>query len=482
MSRSVLAGLLAIVALLSAAAAVAAGPSEPSAALASESPPALATGVLSPRRVPGVVAEMVGRVRLQDGLVAVLNDDRFASAEDESCLIVEHGGERVFAHQPDRSVIPASTLKLVTGWAALRRLGPAQRFVTEVRASSRPEAGAVDRLWVVGGGDPLLATSDYVAHFGNQPQTHTSLEALADAVRASGVTQVRDRVHADDTRYDGERYLPSWKEGYLLDNEVGPISALVVNDNFTAWEPEDVAAPDPATHGAVVLGELLTQRGVQIAGPPAGGRAPTRGTVVVARVESPPLTAVVGQMLAESDNLTAEMLVKEMGHRFGGRGSWAAGLQVIRDTVAEAGHPLDQLTQLDGSGLERDNRVTCALLLDVLDDDEHEAALAAGLAVAGETGTLRVRLGDAPVRGRVKAKTGSIDNVAGLVGYAESGAGTLEFALVGNGLPRSARSGREFADAIARVLVRYPDVPPAASLEPLPPVPSPGATARRSAP
>lgn len=473
MSRQILAALLAVVALMSAAATVAAGTGDPAFDDGSgEQAPGLATGVLSPRRVPALIAEVVGQARLENGLLAVLRDDRYADADAESCLVVEQGGEAIFSYQPNRPVIPASTLKLITAWVALERFGLEHRFVTEVRAPARPDAGAVERLWLVGGGDPLLATAPYVEHFTSQPQTYTALEAVADAVRQAGVVEVRDRVYGDDSRFDGQRYLPSWKDGYITDNEVGPVSALTVNDNFTDWRPEDVAAADPAAHAASVLTGLLQERGITVAQEGAGGRSP-RGSVVIAKVESPPMTAIVGQMMSESDNLTAEVLVKALGHRFGGAGSWAAGLEVIRATLQEAGYPIDELRQLDGSGLERDNRVTCSLLLDVVDDDDLGAALAATMPVAGETGTLRARLTDPELRGRIKAKTGAIDNVAGLVGYAESAAGTLEFALVGNGLPRSAQRGREFADAVARVLVAHPAVPAMAVLEPLPPVPPP---------
>lgn len=467
MRRRFLSALLAVVAMMSGAGMVAAGPpSPPPSAPGGGAIPA--TGVLSPRRAPRVVAELVGQVRLENGLLAVLRDPRFAGAESQSCLVVERGDERIFAHQPAQPVIPASTLKMVTGWAALRRFGSGHRFVTEVRADGPPRGGVVERLWLVGGGDPLLSTADYAAHFANQPQTYTSLDELADRVRAAGVVQVTEGVYGDDGRFDGLRYLPSWKDGYISDNEVGPIGALVVNDNFTTWRPRPVAASDPAAHGASVLRSLLADRGVAVAGDGARGTAPGRSTVI-ARVTSAPLTAVVGEMLAESDNLTAEVLVKALGREFGAGGTWEAGLAVVRSTLAEAGLPVDQLRLFDGSGLERDNRVSCELLIGVLDDPDLGPALAAGLPVAGESGTLRLRLDDPEVKGRVRAKTGSIDYVAGLVGYAESAAGTLEFALVGNGLPRAASAGRDFADAVARVLVRYPAVPPVTSLEPLPP-------------
>lgn len=471
MPRLLLAALLAAVSLASGATALAASP-DTGSLLPTASPLDAVTGVLSPRRIPGAVSELVGRARLEQGLSAVLLDERYLQAEDESCLVVRHGPEVLYSHQPDRPVIPASTLKVVTGWAALRRFGSDHRFVTEVRAPTPPRGGSVERLWLVGGGDPLLATAEYAARFTNQPQTYTSLESLADAVRGAGVTAVADRVYGDDGLFDAARYLPTWKAAYVTENEVGPVGALVVNDNFTAWRPKDVAAADPAAHGAAVLSGLLAGRGVAIAGPGAAGAVPGgRGaSVLVAKVESPPMLAVVGEMLAESDNLTAEVLLKALGRSFGAGGTWKAGLSVVHATLVEAGLPADRIVQHDGSGLERGNRATCSALLDVLLEERESAALGAGLAIAGTTGTLSQRLTDDQVKGRVRAKTGSIDNVSGLVGFAESGDGTLAFALVGNGLPRSVRAARDFADAIARVVVAYPDAPVPDELGPLAPV------------
>lgn len=458
------ASLFALLAAASGFGAVASGIGDP----APTGPGALVatTGVLSPRRAPGVLAGEIGRARLAAALDAALEDDRFADAEHESCLVVEESDEPIYSRHADRPVIPASTLKLVTGVAALRRLGGAHRFVTEVRAAAPPVAGAVDDLWIVGGGDPLLATADYAGQLPNQPQAHTALEDLADRVRRAGVTQVRGRVRGDTSRYDATAFLPSWKEGYLVDGEVGPVAALVVNDNFVSWRPKPVATSDPAGHGAAALSALLVARGVAVGGPGIAGAAPGR-TVKIAEIESPPLTAIVRQMLTESDNVTAEMLVKALGAEFGKGGSWTAGLQVVRDTLEEAGYDVADLAQRDGSGLERDNRLTCRLLLALLDDVEEGAALAAALPLSGESGTLRLRLSEPDVKGRVRAKTGALDHVSGLVGYVESGGGTLEFALVANGLPRSLQTGRELADAVARALVAYPAVPDRAALEPL---------------
>jgi serine-type D-Ala-D-Ala carboxypeptidase/endopeptidase (penicillin-binding protein 4) len=359
-------------------------------------------------------------------------------------------------------------MKILTATAVLARLGPDERLVTEVRAAAPPAAGVVEGpLYLVGGGDPLLGTADYAASFENQPQTRTPLEGLADAVAAAGVTVVRGGVVGDETRYDTQRYIPTWKPGYITDFESGPASALVVNDGFVEYRPRHVAAPEPDAHAAGVLAALLRARGVTVEGPSVEGRTPD-AAAVVARAESPPMAEVVRQMLRESDNLTAELLVKELGRRFADDGTTAAGLRVMREALAQAGLPVDQLVSVDGSGLDRSDRVTCGLLMMAIDGSGPTGAIALGFPVAARDGTLAKRfLGGHPAAGRLRAKTGALDGVVGLSGYMDPPAGgdPLGFALLVNDLPRDAL-GRALQEQVGAILARYPEAPAPEALAP----------------
>ncbi len=429
---------------------------------------ALRAPVLSARRAPAFLSRTVADTRLRAQLDAALAEPALGAARDRSCLVVRQGLRPVLQRRPDERLIPASNLKILTASAVLARLGPDERLVTEVRAGSAPAGGVVEGpLFLVGGGDPLLGTADYAASFENQPQVRTSLEGLADAVLAAGVTLVRGGVVGDETRYDTQRYIPTWKPGYITDFESGPASALVVNDGFAQFTPRHVAAPEPDAHAAGVLTVLLQARGVTVEGAAGEGRAPD-GSAVVAKVDSPPMGEVVRQMLRESDNLTAELLVKELGRRFAGDGSTTAGLGVMRETLTAAGFPVDQLTSVDGSGLDRSDRATCGLLMAAIDSSGPTGAVAAGFPVAARDGTLAKRfLGDNPAAGRLRAKTGSLDGVVGLSGYvdAPAGANPLAFSLLVNDLPRDAL-GRALQEQVGAILARYPEAPAAEALAP----------------
>lgn len=433
---------------------------------AAAAPPPLAAPLLSPRRVPAVLSGLVSRARLVAALDAALADPSLGPARERSCLVVHEGGQVLYERRPDERLIPASTLKVLTGLAVLERLGPATRFVTEVKASP-PAAGGVvaGRLWLVGSGDPLLATVDYAASFRNQPQLFTPLEALADAVVAAGIREVTGGVAGDDSRYDGVRYVPTWKSGYITDSEIGPASALVVNDGFARFWPRKVATAAPARHAAEVLTTLLRSRGVVVGGEPDVGVAPA-DAVVAGSVSSAPMAEVVAQMLRESDNMTSELLVKELGRRFGADGSWVEGLAVLRTTLLAAGLAVDGLTAVDGSGLDRSDRATCRLLTAATGRAGPESELVAGFPVAGRTGTLAERFVNTPLTGRLRAKTGSLDGVVGLVGYVQSAAGrSVLFSLLANELPRDA-VGRTLQERVGTIVAAYPDAPSPDELAP----------------
>ena len=345
--------------------------------------------------------------------------------------VVDDGGRRLYERTPDASLLPASNLKLLTGAAILDRLGPGTRLRTEVRGA-RPAGGNVDGpLWLVGGGDPLLGTADFAASFERQPRQFTSLEALADRVVKAGVRHVSGGIVGDETRYDRERYVPTWIPSYVSDSEIGPASALTVNDNFVAWHPRHIAAAAPATAAAALFTALLRERGVDVDGSAAEGAAP-------------PASA---------------RLVKELDRRRGGRGSAVNGMAVVRSDLASMDLPLAGLATVDGSGLDRSDRATCRLLLSVLEHAPERAWLTRGLPVAAHDGTLARHFHGSVAAGRLRAKTGSLKGVAGLTGLAATVRdGTLAFSLLVNGLPHD-ELGVYLYEKVGGILVRYPDVP-----------------------
>lgn len=371
-----------------------------------------------------------------------------------SCLMVLHGDQVLFERNPDLAVTPASTMKLLTATAVLARIDAHERLRTTVRAAGMPVNGVVDGdLYLVGGGDPVLGTVDWAAHFERQPRLFTSIESLADRIVGRGIREIRGRVVGDDGRYDRERYVASWPARYRANNVTGRLSALSVNDGFAVWDRRaaaDVPWDDPPRDAAAVLTTLLRARGVTVGGEPAAG-AVVSDAVELAAVESPTIARLVAAMLQDSDNGTAELLVKELGVRVGRQGTTAAGTAAMTDTLAAMGLPLRDVDIRDGSGLDRGNRITCRLLAAVLGEVDRRGPIADGLPVAAQSGTLAERFLATPVAGRLRAKTGWIGGVASLAGYADGPTGVLTFAQVLNGVGKT--DGQRVQDSLGAALV-----------------------------
>lgn len=434
--------------------------------------PSPGTAVFSVRRVPSVVAEPIAQRRLGENL-----DGLLAGLPQHTCLVVE-GPDLRYGHLAAAPVTPASTTKLLTATAALDRLGADSRFHTAAVATAEPSDGVIaGDLVLVGGGDPILSTADYAGRFQRQPQVYTDLDALAAALQDAGLLAIQGSVVGDETRYDTQRYVDGWPPRYIDQNQTGPLSALAVNDGFASYpsaiSPSDPleAAADPAANAADVLTRLLEARGISVGGEPRAGAAPS-GSIEVAGIDSAPLSEIVGQLLMESDNNTAELLLKEVG-RSAGDASTAGGASEVEAEIASAGLDAEGIVVDDGSGLSLDDRVTCDLLVDLLQLPQTGTLLADRLPVAGESGTLERRFAGTPLEGGLRAKTGSLNTVSSLAGVVQDDDPPLTFAFVVN-VPEPDRVPAAVAGAqerLGEILLSWPRVPDVAVLGPLPVVP-----------
>jgi serine-type D-Ala-D-Ala carboxypeptidase/endopeptidase (penicillin-binding protein 4) len=142
---------------------------------------------------------------------------------------------------------------------------------------------------------------------------------------------------------------------------------------------------------------------------------------------------------------------------------------VIAAQLAQWGIAVERAVVDDGSGLSLANSVSCDVILGVLNHFGVDSALSDGLAVAGRTGTLSQIFVDGPLEGRLRAKTGTLNNppfdqdppaVKGLAGYLPlAGGGAIEFAMILNGPTISdQREYRPIWDRLTRVLDEYPAV------------------------
>jgi D-alanyl-D-alanine carboxypeptidase/D-alanyl-D-alanine-endopeptidase (penicillin-binding protein 4) len=312
----------------------------------------------------------------------------------------------------------------------------------------------------------LLVTGDYVDPLPLPAFNTTSLDVIADALQAAGVTQIVGDVVGDGSRYDDEFVVPSWGPDHVLGAEAGPYDALMVNDGRTF--ADSTIGFNPNQSAARQFIRLLQARNIAVTGRSRNGTAPADGSVtVLGGVDSAPLADVVDELLQTSDNNTAELLVKEIGVAVRGEGTRVAGLQEVWNTLAAWQVPLDGVELDDGSGLSRNDRLTCDAIVAVLEHAGVDSELAASLPVAGVSGTLVGELVGGPADGRLSAKTGTLTGVRALSGFLPTDDSVMTFAFVlnGEGVDEPAFY-QPLWSRLVRLLNRYPIGPEADEFAP----------------
>ena len=343
-------------------------------------------------------------------------------------------GEVVYERNGRRSLAPASTEKLTLSYALLSTLGPDYRIRTELLGT-----GAADgptwrgNLILKGYGDPTLTKWD--------------LRALARSLSGLGIRRVTGTLLADESYFDARRVGPGWKPSYYIE-ESPPLSALVVDRARDGRR----TSTRPGLLAAEKLRKAMKAYGVSVAGGIGLGRAPQNASRITL-TSSAPLSRILHAVNGDSDNFTAEMLLKHLGAVVRGKGTTDAGTAVVTDVLTEAGIPLDGVRLRDASGLSLLDRLTvrtlATLLVSAWQDPAMRDVFLRTLAVSGRRGTLDERLEAPAVEGKVVAKTGTTNRASALAGFVK---GRYAFAVLQNGSPVSYWWARRAQDRFVTVL------------------------------
>jgi serine-type D-Ala-D-Ala carboxypeptidase/endopeptidase (penicillin-binding protein 4) len=420
----------------------------------------MSSAIISARRAPSTLSSEVRIGSLRRSLVRL---ERLVN--NESCLIVDVEGQQIATLRPNLPVIPASTMKVLVASVAMEILGP--DFVYQTKLQGIQEGSTISGdLYLVGGGDPLLISAQYPTLEPLPTFNGTSIESLADALVAAGVRSISGSVIGDESRYDNERFTPTLGLG-IRTTEVGPLGSLMINDGVVTGNP--IKPDNPALAAAQEFTNILNAKGISVSGAASVGVA-SADVPVVAEISSRPLPDVLAEMLTNSDNNTAELVLKEIGLSVLQQGTRLAGAQAMIATLTEMGIPTEGLVINDGSGLDRGNRVTCSTIQALLLRDGGFGSLGTGLAVAGRTGTLSDLFTEGTVTQRLRGKTGTLTGVKGLAGFVTYDAELAStFTLILNGSGVSNQSTyRPIWSALAEALARFSSSPSAAQISPKP--------------
>jgi len=396
-------------------------------------------------------------------------------------------GEELFAHGADALLNPASNVKLFTSAAALSRLGPDYRFETEFFLAPAPGVRGRTNLHVRGKGDPTLVNerlwviAGELAHLGPARVGDLVLDdSWFDGEREGpGYDQERgDRAYlaptgalSIDFNAVAVHLAPGDAAGAPGRVSLEPASDFLQLVNRTVTTPpgtrrrvtvsSEVAAgrqrvtveghlplpgrsqvvyrkvDDPPRYFGATLRRYLELRGVKVTGKVRLGEVP-EGARLLHVAESESLGEVVRRLNKHSNNFVAEQILKALGAESqGAPGSWPKGIAAVEEFLAGAGLPRGTYLMKNGSGLNDANRFSARQTVTLLEEMWRRFPVAAefvgALPVAGRDGTIRWRMEGTAAAGHLRAKTGTLEGVTSLSGYAESRDGEhLAFAILVN--------------------------------------------------
>jgi D-alanyl-D-alanine carboxypeptidase/D-alanyl-D-alanine-endopeptidase (penicillin-binding protein 4) len=258
--------------------------------------------------------------------------------------------------------------------------------------------------------------------------------------------------------------LPSSIEVVYPEQRPGDAFLSIVGSIPLRSKPVPVlaSAGNPTLWFATVLRDRLLQNGIEVSGEAVdvddARPAPARTGTTLYVHRSPPLSAIVQPMLKNSVNLYAEAVMRLNAPR-GGPATMDAALDGLRRRLATWGIASDAHQLVDGSGVSRRSVVSADAMCAVL---KRMAAPTAGapftqaLPVAGVDGTLLDRMRGTPAAGNVRAKTGTMNNVRSLAGYATTRDGErLAFAIMANNFEGSGDAANQAIDAMVVALAGF---------------------------
>jgi D-alanyl-D-alanine carboxypeptidase/D-alanyl-D-alanine-endopeptidase (penicillin-binding protein 4) len=369
----------------------------------------------------------------QSSLSRALSSGMRAAGNQSGAEVVDLGtGQTLFSSKASIGRLPASVEKLYTTSTALLRFGPDATLTTSIlgRGVESPSGAFSGTLYLRGGGDPSFGAAFFDRS--NYGAGATMQRLAADLVRQTGLNSLTGHVVADESYFDSLRGTPA--TGYAPSIYVeGALSALAYD---RGWATLDGSAYD--AHPALVAGQqmvnALRAAGVKVAGRTtvSTGRTPA-GARPLTAVHSPRMATLIRLTNAPSDNYFAEILLKDIGARYGGAGTTPAGAAVVRAQMATSFGITPRLN--DGSGLSSYDLSSPDQVVTVLAKMAGDVPFTNSLAVAGETGTLQHEMRRTYAQGRCRGKTGTLQAVSNVVGYCQARDGhTLAYAFLMNSI------------------------------------------------
>lgn len=427
--------------------------------------------------------------RLRSELDCLIKDEKLSSAHLGIHIESLDTGEVMYHHNENKLFIPASNIKLFTTAAGLIYLSPNFTYETELLTNGNIESGILKGdLIIIGRGDPTISgyfnDGNTTKVFENWADTLSYL-----GIKEIRGNIVVDNSYFDDIpmgegwSWDDEIFWYSARKDAFSFNDnsidifiyhgdsIGAPARVrtkpqtkyinIVNKVITGNQSSEadvsfkmlydtnnleisgifpinseeygksIAVKNPAHYGAFVFGETLMRKGITFTGKVyiAGKEQPLfQNRKRLAFYRSPRLDEIIYVINKKSKNLHAEQLLLTIGREFKGKGDSKTAISAIREFLEGIGINTDNFFMVDGSGLSRYNLVTPKKVVELLRfmaRHRYFDLYYNSLPIAGIDGTLKNRMKAAPCKNNLRAKTGSMNHIRNLSGYATTKDGEM---------------------------------------------------------
>ena len=453
-------------------------------------------------------------LKIQAYLKRMDSSEAFKQASWGFCLLSGKDGKTLAKFQAVKSLIPASTEKVLTTSTAIALLGDTFRFKTSILADGEISTEGIlnGNIIIKGGGNPVL---------GSQKGSNQSMEAIitafAQKIKSAGIKEIKGSLLADVSYFEYEP-VPAFWTWYDIGNYYAPhINALNIGENqYELWFKPGKKEGDstsfirtiPSIKGLKLTNHTTTAIGggdqTYIPGPPrsmekhiygnlpAGENFKVKGAIPQPEIfflnllkdelikqgikvgeanssfithpssliythYSAPLSEICKYANHTSNNLVAECLVRTLGAEKGKNGSTDAGMEVIQAFVKARMKNTTGLKLVDGSGLSKYNLATpsqFATYLFQISKEKWYIKFQATLPKSGVGGTLEKFCDGTKAEGKVIAKSGSMERIKCFAGYVKDKNGTLNpFTIMVNNQSVSNREIVQWIEGLMEVCV-----------------------------
>lgn len=363
----------------------------------------------------------IAQTKLQAALQALEKDPELRYASIGFCAIDINKNTLYAAQNPDRALIPASSMKVITTGAALATLGSDYRFATYLEYSGQLSNGILKgNLYIRGTGDPSLGSPIMEGVVGRE----ALMQQWVERIKNAGITQIEGHIIGDGSQFDDQVLISTWQWGDIGNHYGAAVSGLNYHDNLyylhfertsTFGATPKISHTEPTLSNYTFVNQV-TQAGSQtgdnayIYAAPFGNQAMVRGTIpkgsgsfdIKGALSDPPLMcaqdlrqALIDNGIAvhkaattqrlwqrqenrrkiythrsptlatickhtneDSRNMYCEALLKAMGLKVKGIGSTSEGIATVMDLWRGRGLDMQGFFMKDGCGLSARNGVS----------------------------------------------------------------------------------------------------------------------------